>query len=81
MAIKFSWEYFWSYYQRVNYPRVQEKMRQEVLADNWLFDQPAEAQIEVLKHAPADFVEGIKAQLKPEAAKTLKPDLIDWSKL
>ena len=79
--VEFKWEYFWSYYQRVSYKAVQEKMREEVLADNWLFNQSAEAQIEVLKHAPREFVEEVRDRLKPEALKTLKPNLIDWSKL
>lgn len=83
MSVNFNWEYFWSYYQRIGYPQVREKMRQEVLSGTWLFDQPAEAQIEVLKHAPKDFIESVQSQLKPEALRSLKPDnnLIDWSKL
>lgn len=81
MTANFNWEYFWSYYTRINYKTVQEKMREEVLADNWLFDQSAEAQIEVLKHAPRELIEEIGDRLKPEALKVLKPNLIDWSKL
>ena len=81
MSVKFNWEYFWLYYTRIGDKAVQKKMREEVLNGTWLTDQPAQAQIEVLEHAPAEFVEEIKALLKPEALKTLKPDLIDWSKI
>ncbi len=83
MALGFSWQYFWSYYQRIGRESVRKAMQSEVLADNWLFDQPAEAQIEVLEHAPQDFIEQIKAHLKPDTVKILTPEisLIDWSKL
>lgn len=81
MAVNFDWSYFWSYYQRVKYPAVQQKMKDELLADNWLFDQPSEVQVVVLKDAPKDFIEEVKGSLKPDAIKALSPDLIDWSKL
>lgn len=79
--LSFDWAYFWSYYQRVDYPAVQAKMRAEVLADNWLFDQPALVQLAVLKDAPKDFIEEVKSSLKPDTIKALTPTLIDWSKL
>ena len=81
--LTFSWSYFWSYYQRIGHESVRKAMQSEVLADNWLFDQPAEAQIEVLEHAPKDFIEQIKAHLKPDAQKKFSPEitLIDWSKI
>lgn len=81
MALNFDWPYFWSYYQRISYAAVQEKMKAEVLADNWLFDQTADVQIKVLKDAPREFIEEVKGNLKPDAIKALSPELIDWSKL
>lgn len=80
MAVNFDWSYFWSYYSRIGYPNVQKKMREEILADDWLFDQPAEVQVAVLKSAPSEFVEGIKARLKPDTIKSLTPSgVLDWS--
>ena len=81
--LTFSWQYFWSYYQRIGRESVRKAMQNEVLADNWLFDQPTEAQIEVLEYAPQDFIEKIKAHLKPDAVRVIEPEskLIDWSKL
>lgn len=78
--MNFEWAYFWSYYQRIEYPQVRQKMKDELLADNWLFDQPAEVQIIVLKDAPKEFIEEVKGSLKPDAIKALSPTLIDWSK-
>ena len=79
--LSFSWQYFWAYYQRHESARLE--MNAEVIGDNWLFDQPAEAQIEVLEHAPKDFIEQIKAHLKPDTLRVIVPEnnLIDWSKL
>lgn len=79
MAVNFDWTYFWSYYRRFKYPQVQANMKAELLADNWLFDQPVIVQIEALKHAPKEFIEEIKGSLKPDTIKALSP--IDWSKL
>lgn len=84
MAVNFDWTYFWSYYQRISYPQVQANMRAELLADNWLFDQPVVVQIAVLKDAPKEFIEEVRASLKPDTIKALSPDSpneIDWSKL
>ena len=79
--VSFDWSYFWSYYQRVGYESVRQEMREESVP--WLFDQPSETQIAVLKDAPKDLIESIKAQLKPDAVKKLSPEiaLIDWRKI
>lgn len=83
MAVNFNWSYFWSYYQRTEYEAVRAKMREELVADNWLKDQPADVQIIVLKDAPKEFIEEVKGDLKPDTIKALSPEsnLIDWSKL
>ena len=81
MSVDFSWSYFWSYYQRIGYESVRQAMKEEILP--WIFHQTTKAQIEVLKDAPKEFIESIKAQLKPDTLRSLAPEttLIDWSKV
>lgn len=82
MPVKFSWEYFWLYYQNIGNEVVQRKMREEVLLGDWLFSQPVGAQVEVLKDAPKEFIDEIQDKLNPETLRILKPTtLIDWSKI
>jgi hypothetical protein len=80
--LSFDWSYFWSYYNKIEHEVSRAKMREEVLRDDWLFGIPADAQINVLKTAPVDFIESIQGRLKPEVLNVVKPTkLIDWSKL
>ena len=83
MSLNFDWSYFWMYYRKIDHEASRRNMEREVLADDWLFDLPSDEQISVLKDAPQEFIEEIKARLKPDVLKILKPDnkLIDWSKL
>jgi len=76
----FSWQYFWSFYDKAH-PRAKQHVIKELLDDDWLFDLPSEVQIDVLRDAPKEFVNSIEFRLKPDTVKSLKPSLIDWSKI
>lgn len=77
----FTWQYFWAFYQKVDHPKSQELMRQELLTDDWLFLSPAKVQIEVVKDAPEEFMNEVRDRLHKDTLRELKPSLIDWSKV
>lgn len=66
MALQFSWEALWSYYQSIEDPEIKAFLEGQVVGEGWLSRQSAKEQSNVLKHAPEHFVKRIAKTLKPE---------------